>query len=179
MNSVQALDSQPDIAEQMPAVVSIHRESAFPLHRLREARRQENVSRRNMARHLGIAIEVVRRQECETIDLPLSVLHEWAKVLRLPVAELVQEPDDVLSTPLFNRARLVRVMKTAMAILERTGDTRTKRLAQTMVDQLIEIMPELRGVNAWNTVGKRRRLDELGSAAGRSLSGKVFMGAVD
>ena len=107
------------------------------------------------------------------------MLHKWAKVLGLPVAELVEEPDDSLSTPLFNRARLVRVMKTAMAILERTGDPQTKRLAQTMVDQLMEIMPELRGVSAWHAVGKRRGLDELGIAAERSLSDEVFMDVVD
>jgi hypothetical protein len=100
-------------------------------------------------------------------------------VLRLPVAELVEEPDTALSLPLFNRARLVRVMKTAMAILERTGDQRTKRLAQTMVDQLTHIMPELRGIGAWNAVGKRRSLDELGIAAERGFSDKFFMDLVD
>ena len=149
------------------------------MHRLGEARRQEHIFAPQRGADLGITIEDVRRQECKTTDLPLSVLHKWAKVLGLPVAELVEEPDDSLSTPLFNRARLVRVMKTAMAILERTGDPRTKRLAQTMVDQLIEIMPELRGVSAWHAVGKRRRLDELGIAAERSLSDEVFMDMVD
>jgi hypothetical protein len=103
---------------------------------------------------LGITVEDVRRQECTTTDLPLSVLHKWAEALGLPVAELVVEPDDSLSTPLFNRARLVRVMKNAMAILERTRNPQTKRLAQTIVDQLMEIMPELRGVNGTDTNSK-------------------------
>ena len=140
---------------------------------------RSDISRRNVARHLGITVEDVRRQECNTTDLPLSVLHKWAKVLGLPVAELVEEPSDSLSTPLFNRARLVRLMKTAMAILERTGNPQTKRLAQTMVDQLLEIMPELRGVSAWHAIGKRRSLDELGIAAERSLSDEIFMDMVD
>ena len=146
MNRAQTLDSRLNIEEQTPAVVPIHLECALPLHRLGEARRQEHISRRSVARHLGITVEDVRRQECNTTDLPLSVLHKWAKALGLPVAELVEEPGDSLSTPLFNRARLVRLMKTAMAILERSGDPPTKRLAQTMVNQLMEIMPELRGV---------------------------------
>ena len=107
------------------------------------------------------------------------MLHKWAKVLGLPVGELVEEPDESLATPLFNRASLVRVMKTAMAILEQTRDPRTKRLAQTMVDQLMEIMPELRGISAWHVVGKRRRLNELGIAAQRRLSDKIFMDVVD
>jgi transcriptional regulator with XRE-family HTH domain len=179
MNLAQTLDSQPNIEEQAPVVVPTHLEHVRPLHRLGEARRREDVSRRTVARHLGITVEDVERQECKTTDLPLSVLHKWAKVLGLPMTELVEEPDDSLSTPLFNRANLVRVMKTAMAIREQTRDPRTKRLGQTMVDQLTEIMPELRDVSAWHTVGKRRRLDELGIAAKRGLSDEVFMDVVD
>ena len=148
MNHVQTPDSRPNIEEQTPTVVPIHLESAVPLHRLGEARRQEHVSRCNVARRLGITVGDVRRLECGTTDLPLSVLRKWAEVLNLPVAELVAEPGDSLSPPLFHRARLVRVMRTAMAILEQSGDPQTKQLAQAMIDQLIEIMPELRGISA-------------------------------
>jgi transcriptional regulator with XRE-family HTH domain len=181
MNHTPTLDSPLSIEGQTSAVfpIPIPLVRVLPLHRLGEARRQEEISRRNVACHLGITVQDVRRQECSTADLPLSVLHKWAKVLGLPVAELVDEPNDSLSTPLFNRAHLIRVMKTAMAILEQTGDPSTKRLAQTLVDQLIEIMPELRGVNALPIAGKRRRLNELGSAAARGLSDEVFMDAAD
>lgn len=187
MNYAQSLDSQLNIEGQMvavvgnatPAGVPVHVECALPLHRLGEARRQENVSRGTVARRLGITVEEVRRQECETTDLPLSVLYKWAKVLDQPVTELLQETGYSLSLPLFNRAHMALVMKTAMTILERAGDPRTKRLAQTMVDQLIEIMPELRGVDAWQIVGKRRRRDELGIAAERSLPDEVFRDVVD
>jgi transcriptional regulator with XRE-family HTH domain len=154
MNRGQTPDSRLNIEEQTPTVIPIHLECAHPLHRLGEARQQEHISRSNVARHLGITVKDVRRQECKTTDLPLSVLHKWAKALGLPVAELVVEPDDSLSTPLFNRACLVRVMKTATAILERAGNPQTKRLAQTMVDQLMEIMPELRGMNGKETNGE-------------------------
>jgi transcriptional regulator with XRE-family HTH domain len=179
MNLTQTPNSPLAIGAQTPAVVPIHLESAPVLHRLAEARRQEDISLGNVARHLGITVEEVRRQERKTTDLPLSVLRKWAKVLGLPVAELVEEPDDSLSTPLFNRAALVRVMKTAMAILERSGDPRTMRLAQTMIEQLIEIMPELRSVGAWHAVGKRRGLNDLGVAAERRLSDEDFMDATD
>jgi transcriptional regulator with XRE-family HTH domain len=176
---VQTLDSRLNIAGQTPAVVPIHLARALPLHRLGEARRRERISCHKVARRLGITVQEVRRQERGTTDLPLSVLHKWAGVLGLPVAELVEEPDDSLSTTLFNRAGLVRVMKTARAILERADNPQTTRFAQTMVDQLIEIMPELRDVGAWNAVGKRRRSDELGIAAERRLSDELFMDAVD
>jgi len=135
-------------------VIPIHLNGAHPLHRLGEARQQEHVSRYTVARHLGITVEEVRRQECRTTDLPLSVLHKWAEALGLPVAELIVEPDDSLSMPLFNRARLVRVMKTVMAILERTRNPQTKRLARSMVGQLREIMPELCGMNGKETNGE-------------------------
>ncbi len=179
MDRVQTPDSWMNIEKQTPAVAPIQLECALPLHRLSEARRQEHISRYNVARHLGITIEDVRRQECTSTDVPLSVLHKWAKVLGLPVAELIEEPNHSLSTPLFKRARLVRVMKTAMALLERPGNPQTKRLTQTMVDQLIAIMPELRGIGALPAVGKRRSLDELGVAAERCLSDKVSMDVVN
>ena len=179
MNHVQALDSRPNVEQPTRDAFPVDSGRATALHRLGEARRQENISRRNVANHLGITVQDVRRQECATADLPLSALHEWGKALGLPVAELIEEPSEALSTPLFKRAGLVRVMKTAMAILERTGDPRTNRLAQTLVGQLLEIMPDLRGVAAWPTVGKRRRLDELGIAAERTFSDEAFMNMVD
>jgi transcriptional regulator with XRE-family HTH domain len=160
MDLTQTLNSPLNIEEQTPVVVPIHLERALPLHRLGDARRQE-ISLGTVARRLGITVEDARRQECTTTDLPLSVLQKWAKALGLPLAELVEEPDDSLSTPLLNRARSVRVMKTALASLKKAGSPQTRRLAQTMIDQLLEIMPELRGMSAWHAVGNRR-LNELG-----------------
>ena len=52
-------------------------------------------------------------------------------------------------------------------------------MAQTLVDQLVEVMPELQGISAWHAVGKRRRLDELGIAAMRTLSDDVFIDLLD
>ena len=53
MNLGQTLDSPLNIEEQTPTVVPIHVERALPLHRLGEARRQEDVSRRNVSAPLG------------------------------------------------------------------------------------------------------------------------------
>ena len=52
-------------------------------------------------------------------------------------------------------------------------------MTQTLIDQLTEMMPELQGVSPWHSVGKRRRLDELGIAAQRSLSDEVFLDLTD
>jgi hypothetical protein len=61
-------------------------------------------------------------------------------------------------------------MKTATAILEQAASPQLQRLAQRLVEQLIELMPELEGVGPWNAVGRRRTSDELGRAADQCLS---------
>ncbi len=149
-------------------------EAALPLtqrvlHRLGKVRRLQGVSRRLLAKRMQLQVADIRRQE-EASDLPLAVLYEWQKVLEVPVAELLVDSEETLSRPLQQRAQLVRLMKTALAILEQADNEATRAMAQTLVDQLVKIMPELSGISPWHLVGQRRRLDELGIAATRTLS---------
>lgn len=145
------------------------------LHRLSAVRRLQGITRRTVARHLDIDVAQVKLQERETSDMPLSTLYQWQKVLDVPISELLVEADDPLSTPVLKRAQLVRLMKTVLAIMEECKQQRVRRMAQTMIDQLVEIMPELEGVTPWHAVGKRRRRDDYGVAAERRLSEDVFM----
>ena len=101
--------------------------------------------------------------------MPLSRLYEWQAALGVPVAELLID-DDSLSPPIMRRAQILRLMKTAAAIRERAGSAPIQRMAQMLVEQILEIMPELKDVTPWNAVGQRRTLDELGEAANRRLS---------
>jgi transcriptional regulator with XRE-family HTH domain len=140
------------------------------LHRLREVRRLQGISRRTVARRLKTDVSHVKSQEVETADILLSSLYEWQDVLQVPVEELLVEAGDQLSPPILKRAQMVRLMKTALAILERTQQAGIRRMAEMLVDQLIELMPELRGVAAWHAVGKRRTQDELGQVIHRRLS---------
>ena len=149
--------------------------NSHALHRLATVRRLQGISRRVVARRMCIEVSEVSRQEDETADLPLSKLYEWQRVLDVPIAELLIESQDTLAKPLMERAQLVRLMKTALAIFEQAGEDTVRLMAQTLVDQLIEIMPELRGVSAWHTVGKRRRLSELGITAQRPIGEDVFI----
>jgi transcriptional regulator with XRE-family HTH domain len=144
------------------------------LHRLAEVRRQQGVTRRTVARRLNTDIGSVKQQEQPNADLTLSTLYAWQEVLDVPVAELLLETEEPLSAPVLKRAQLVRIMKTAAAILERSQQAGVKRLAQMLVEQLCEIMPELSGVSPWHTVGRRRTQDELGQAAQRSISFEVL-----
>ena len=145
------------------------------LHRLASVRRLQGISRRTVARRMNVEVDVVRHEEVETVDLPLSRLYQWQDALEVPISELLVESEDSLSHPLLKRAQLVRLMKTALAILEQADQEPIHLMAQTLIDQLIEMMPELQGVSPWHAVGKRRRLDELGVAAQRSLSDDVFV----
>ncbi len=149
------------------------------LHRLATVRRLQGISRRTLARRMNVDVSEIRREEEETADLPLSKLYDWQKALEVPITELLVDSEDMLSQPLMKRAQLVRLMKTVLAILEQADQEAVRLMAQTLVDQLIDIMPELRGVSAWHAVGKRRSLDELGIAAQRSLSDDVFIDLSD
>ncbi len=150
-----------------------------PLHRLGIVRRLQGISRRTVARRLSIEVAKVKLQERPTSDLLLSRLYEWQKVLDVPITELLVEAGDDLASPILKRAQLVRMMKTALAILEATGEEPIRRMAQTLANQLIEVMPELQSVSPWHAVGKRRRRDEFGIAAERRLSDEVFLDLMD
>ncbi len=143
--------------------------SQRPLHRLATVRKQQGISHRNVARRLGVDVPTVIEQEQEEADLPLSVIYAWQRVLDVPVAELLVDTDAPLSPPVMERARLVKLMKTAAAIMEKAHSNSLKRLVTMMVEQLLEIMPELRDVSAWHTVGQRRTLDDYGRAVERQL----------
>jgi transcriptional regulator with XRE-family HTH domain len=158
-----------------PTNVALPAVDCRPMQRLASVRRQQGISRRTVARRLNIDVEQVRKQESETADLPLSVLYAWQNALEVPVAELLVEAGDSLATPILERSQLVRLMKTVLAISQESRQESIRRMAQTMISQLIEIMPELAHVGPWHTVGKRRRLNELGIAAYRRLADEVFI----
>jgi len=140
------------------------------LHRVRTVRLRQGVSLRSAARQIGSDVRSLRLQEQESTDLRLSDLRKWQKALDVPLTELVVETDEPLSRPVLERARLIRLMKTAAAIHERSPNVAIQRMAQMLVDQLVEVMPELKDVSAWHTFGQRRSLDEYGKAAERRLS---------
>jgi len=149
------------------------------LHRLGAVRRLQGISRASVARHLKVGLAEIRRQEEENNDLPLRVLYEWQKILDVPVAELLVEAENSLSQSLVQRAQLVRLMKTALALVEHSDNKATLAMAQILVDQLVEVMPDLQGISAWKAVGKRRSLDELGIAATRTMSEDIFIDLMD
>ena len=143
-------------------------------HRLADVRQQQGVTLRNVARRLGVEMSVARRQEQEDCDLRISDLLGWQEVLEVPIAELLVEADGQLSGPVLERSRMVKLMKTAAAIREQTDGTATHRLANMLIGQILEIMPELQDVSPWHHAAQRRPPEEVGRAGMNVVSDEIF-----
>ena len=146
-------------------------------HRIREVRVRQEVSLRTAARQMQLDIGSIRDQEEETSDLRLSDLYRWQQVLDVPVAELLSDADDSLSATILHRARMVKVMKTVQAILERAPNAPIRRMAQMLVEQLTEVMPELAEVSAWHQSGPRRSKEDVGRVGSQLVSLDQVQGA--
>lgn len=145
-----------------------------PLHRIAEVREEQGMSLRSVARALGADIRQLRLQEQPTCDLRLSELYKWQEALGAPVADLLVEPDSCLSRPVSERAKMVRIMKTAAAILQKAPNPAIQRMAQMLVEQLVDVMPELEQVGPWHEFGQRRSLQDYGQVMERRLSEDAF-----
>ncbi len=154
-------------------------DGATRLHQIALVRRREGISRRTLAKRMGIDLKTIKKQEEQGADLSLSQLYQWQKALGVPVGELLADGHEPLSAPVLRRAQLVRLMKTAASIQERAKQASIGRMAQMLIDQLVEIMPELKQVHPWNTIGMRRTMDELGQAASRCLSNEIHAEELD
>jgi transcriptional regulator with XRE-family HTH domain len=143
------------------------------MHRLKTVRHQQGVSLRSVARALKIDVHEARRQEEETTDLPLSTLYQWRDLLDVPVGDLLVESPE-LSPPVLARARLVKLMKTATAIRDESNHRGVRQLAEMLIEQLIEIMPELKDVSPWHLARRRRRVRVYGRILERSIPDTFF-----
>ena len=139
------------------------------LNRIQVIREQQGVTLRTCARRMKLDMRSLRAQEQPEADLKISQLRKWQEVLEVPLADLVEETDQPLSRPVLERARLVRLMKTVVTIREMADKPGLQRMAQTLFEQLCEVMPELAGVASWHSVGQRRTMDELGRIAERPI----------
>jgi hypothetical protein len=145
-----------------------------PLHRIADVRRRQGISVRSAARRMRTSIDQVRRQEEPANDMLLSELLRWKQALDVPLADLLVESDGPLSEPIMTRARLLRIMKTVRAIKETATSSSIQRFATMLEQQLVELMPELKDVAAWHSIGQRRSPNEVGRTAERTLPDTFF-----
>lgn len=161
------------VAIDSPAMTGIDLESRrasttgdiVRLHRIAEVRRQQGLSLRTVARRTGVEVRELRQQEQPNADLPLSALYLWQQALDVPIQNLLQDYDAELSTTTQNRAALVKVMKTVVALSEISSSPRVARLVTMLKEQLVEMMPELADIGGWPNYGSRRPPDQQGRIA--------------
>jgi transcriptional regulator with XRE-family HTH domain len=144
------------------------------MHRLAAVRQQEGLSHRCLARRMGITVRQVQSQELETTDLRLSELYRWQKALDVPFEEMLNDGNTRYSDPVTHRGQMLRIMKTACSIQEDARRPSQKRLAETLINQLLELMPELHDAGSWHSVGQRRTTAECGQAGCRVVSSELF-----
>jgi len=144
------------------------------LHRIADVRKRQGISVRSAARRMHTSIDQVRQQEEPCCDMLLSDLLRWQAALEVPVSYLLVESEAPLSEPVLTRARLLRIMKTVKAIEETATSSSIQRFAAMLEQQLVEVMPELKDVSAWHSVGQRRSPNELGRTAERTLPDSLF-----
>ncbi len=138
-------------------------------HRVREVRVLQGVSLRTMARRLGVDVKTCRELEAPSTNLTLAELRAIQQALDVPLGDLLIDRDS-LARPVEERAKMVKVMKTAVSLREMKAPIRVHRLAQMLCEQLIEIMPELREVGGWPQFGARR---------GKSVLGRILCEPID
>lgn len=150
----------------MSAAAQLATEASPALHRLREVRRDQEVSLRTMARELGLTVAEILVRERADYDLRLSELLAWQRVLDVPLAELLVDPGASGLSPLVaERARLLRLMKSARSLVEHTPPGALRIMAENLVAQVLELMPELQEVSPWPSRGQQRSPAEPGEAA--------------
>ena len=130
-------------------------------HRIRTIRQREGVSLKTVSRRVHVGMQRLRQEEDETRDLTLSQLYVWQKALRVPVSELVIDAEEALEEKIRLRAALLRLTRTAKTILREQPEGKVADLAQTMLNQIYEVMPEAEAMGPWNEVGRRRNPDDM------------------
>ncbi|MFO0885910.1 MAG: hypothetical protein U0894_17285 [Pirellulales bacterium] len=116
----------------------------------------------------------VRQQKMPNADISLSDLYRWQSVLEVPIATLLVEENDPLSPAIAQRAKLVRIMKTVMALAEDPASRPVRTFVKNLMDQLIDLMPELKEVGAWPSVGQRRTAEELGKIVEQPIAARLL-----
>jgi len=139
------------------------------VNRIAFVREQQEMTLRSVSRHTGIDVRTLRKQEKPTANLTLTELSKWSEALDVPVANLIEEPESTLDNPVKKRAAMVRIMRSAVSISEEASSEKMSALADTLVSQLVDLMPELEGLSAWPQYGQRRGPEEVGRVAERPM----------
>ncbi len=137
--------------------------------RIAQVRAQQGISQRTMARRLRIDLKSYQALERPETDLRLSQLVALQAAMEVPLVDLLEDTQ-TLSRPVAERAKMIKVMKTAAALRETPSNVRVERMVQSLCEQLIELMPELAEVSSWPQYGSRRGSSAVGRALAQQIS---------
>lgn len=158
----------PSPSVRADATVSVS-QSQVVGNRVALVREQQGISQRTMARRLGLDLKAYQALEASTSDLRLSQLNALQAALDVPLVDLLED-SQALSRPVAERAKMIKVMKTAAAMRETPSSARIERMVHTLCAQLIDVMPELAEVSGWPQYGSRRGKSALGKALSQPIS---------
>lgn len=154
-----------DISASSPSaerpLVEIH-------NRIAQVREQQGISQRTMARRMRIDLKSYQVLERPETDLRHSQLIALQAALEVPMVDLLEDTQ-TLSRPVAERAKMIKVMKTAAALRETPSNARVERMVETLCEQLIDVMPELAEVSSWPQYGSRRGSSAIGKALAQQI----------
>lgn len=141
-----------------------------PLHRIAEVRAQQGLSLRAISRRTGIDVRDLKHQELAATDVSLKDLLRWAEALEVPVSNLLIDRDHELSSTVRDRAALIKIMKTVVALQDVPTAPRVSRMLEMLREQLLAMMPELAEVGGWPNYGSRRSCENIGRIAANPIN---------
>lgn len=166
MESEAVPSARPDSGKCVESTVAT---SPVTRNRVALVREQQGVSQRTLARRLGIDLKSYQALEAPEADLLLSQLAAVQAALDVPLVDLLED-SQALSRPVAERAKMIKVMKTAAAMRESPSSARVERMVHTLCEQLIDVMPELAEVSGWPQYGSRRGQSAVGKALSQPIS---------
>lgn len=149
------------------------------LHRLAAVRRERRLSPEALAKRLRIDVDLLRAFEQEQADMPLSLVYRCQQALGASLRELLVSESDPLALPSVERTKLAEWLQTVVAILQEAKQPAIRRMAHNLVDQIVELAPELKLLAAQSQAGCAQLLDDQGCSASKPLSEEVFLDPSD
>ena len=145
------------------------------VHRLRQVREQSETSLRAVASRTGIPIGILRKQQ-DSNEISLVDFLRWQRALNVPFEELLQPIATELADHIRVRAGLVRLVRSIKSLLHDELTERQATIVENIIDQLNELMPELRAVPAWPAIGSRRSQNEPAVIESQMIDTNVWCG---
>lgn len=144
-----------------------------PNHRLQEARIRAGVTLRALSSRTGIPLRRLQRQEASN-DVSLNDLLRWQEALGVPLAELVDGPNDELAEMNRVRAGLVKIMRSVRSLQQTKLSEPQEAFVENLQTTLQTLMPELDAVRSWPVYGERRSTRSLPRIESNVISTAVW-----